>query len=100
MHFLRQDERHSPRRLAKPKALVTVRLKSKDELEIVTEGGAAGIGFSRLDTMWVKLPARIRVVGPDGKVVKPSKKKAFYVTLETIDPMHAVTEALEEEMNW
>lgn len=90
-HFLRQSEVVHYLMLGKPRAAVKV-LASKDRLTI-----EPGIMVLKGDAQLSPVPERVKVVGPDGKVVKPSKGKQFYVTVETFDPVHAVLEAGPED---
>ena len=92
MHFLRKSEVYG-RTLGKPRACVTVKVE-KDRLVLVEpEDDKPNIGIAKMDTQWSEVPERIKVVGPDGKVIKPSKGKKFYVSIETFDPFHLVMEA-------
>lgn len=52
---------------------------------------ADGIFFLKFDTLVVELPEKIKVLSAEGPVT-PSKGSKFYVTVETIDPCHAVVE--------
>ncbi len=90
MHFLRKSEVYGVTALGRPWACVKVKLSGRDVLEI-----QEGISVGKADSQWVKLPERVKVVGPDGKQVKPSKGKCFWVTVETFDPFHMVTEGDE-----
>jgi hypothetical protein len=91
MHFLRKSEVHG-RSLEMPRACVTVRVV-KDTL--VIESGSLGV--LKIGAQMAPVPERMKVVTDDGKVVKPSKGKQFWVTVETFDPMHAVMEAAPED---
>lgn len=93
MHFLRKTEVYA-RTLTRPRAAVKVRVE-KDTLVICEpeDDEHPNIIVAKLDTQWSELPERVKVCGPDGKVIKPSKGKKFYVTVETFDPFHAVMEA-------
>jgi hypothetical protein len=93
MHFLRKDELDRlDCELGKPYAAVRVRVQGT---HLVMTPGDEGhcIVICKMDTLFVPLPERISVVGPDGQAVKPSKGSRFWVTVETIDPFHLVTEA-------
>ncbi len=94
MHFLRQEEAALERELGKPYAAVKVRVTGT-QLQIQPHGddNESVISVVRMDTLLAPLPERFRVVGPNGKVVKPSKGKRFWVTTQTIDPFHLVLEA-------
>ena len=96
MHFLRKAEVYA-RTLTRPRAAVKVKLE-KDKLVVSgpDDEGNPNIFVAKLDTQWAPVPDRIKVVGPDGKVIKPSKGKSFYVTVETFDPFHAVMEASDD----
>lgn len=95
MHFLRKDELFT-RRLRKSKAVVSVRLNGNSL--VVGEDQRVGVADESLE--WAKLPERISVVDPDGNALKASPETVFYVSLETFNPYHLLTEAKEEEMRW
>lgn len=92
MHFLRKSEVQGFT-LTRPRACVSVRVE-KDKL--VIEPGS--IAVLKIGVLLSPVPDRVKVVGPDGKVVKPSKGKQFFVTTETFDPCHAVLEAGEGDL--
>lgn len=93
MHFLRKAELdHLDCELGKPWAAVRVRVNGT-QLVMTTDESGHAIVICKQDTLFVPLPERIQVVGPDGKVVKPSKGSRFWVTVESFDPFHLVTEA-------
>lgn len=96
MHFLRKSEVYA-RTLTRPRAAVKVKLE-KDKLVVSgpDDEGKPNIFVAKMDTQWAKVPDRIKVVGPDGKVIKPSKGTSFYVSTETFDPYHMVLEASED----
>lgn len=48
--------------------------------------------FIAKDVVMLRVPSRISVVGPDGEQMKPSCGKAFWITAETFDPYHLITE--------
>ena len=97
MHFLRKSEVYA-RTLTRPRAGVTVKVE-KDKLVVLEpdDEGKPNIHIAKMGTEWSLVPDRVKVVGPDGKVIKPSKGKAFYVTVETFDPFHMVMEASPDE---
>lgn len=93
MHFLKKSEVHA-RTLGKPRACVNVKVEGRDRLVVCGgDDGKHGVFVAKIDSQWSELPERIKVVGPDGKVIKPSKGKQFYVSTETFDPFHALLEA-------
>lgn len=73
-------------------ACITAKLVDRTTLQVQEEG----IGILRRDAKVVKLPERMTVVGSDGKKIKPSRGRVFYVTTESFDPYHAVTEIPEK----
>lgn len=92
-HFLNQKEIFT-RHLSRPRAGVKVRLEGRDTLVLCVpenERDTCVFVLGR-DADLCPLPARMKVVDPEGKNVKPSKGKAFYVTLGTFNPFHGVTE--------
>lgn len=99
MHFLKESEIYS-RQLARPRAGVKVEVQGKDTLVLCAPENDEDhvIFILKPDARLSRLPDRVKVVDPEGKVVKPSKGKAFYVTLETFDPFHGVTEAGDEDL--
>lgn len=46
----------------------------------------------RADAQVTELPKTIKVVAADGDPIESSEGSRFYVTVETIDPFHAVCE--------
>lgn len=92
MHFLRKNEVYS-RTLGKPRACVKVRVEKDTLVVCEPEDDKPNISVAKTDTQWSEVPDRVTVVGADGKVIKPSKGKKFYVTVETFDPFHLVMEA-------
>lgn len=93
MHFLRKAELDRlDCELGKNWAAVRVRVAGTRLVMTPGDDGHAIVVCKR-DTLFVPLPDRIQVVGPDSKVVKPSKGSRFWVTVETFDPFHLVTEA-------
>jgi hypothetical protein len=91
MHFLRKDELSCPRELGKARAAVRVKV---DGTRLVMTAVDA-IVVAKRDALFVPLPERIRVIGPDGKAIKPSRGARFWITVETLDPYHLVTESAE-----
>lgn len=99
MHFLRQDEVHGAR-CCYLRAAVTVQVVKqvvKDALviQLVIQ---PGISVAKLGVQWVTLPERVKVLSTEGEEVRPSKDRRFYVTVETFDPFHLVTEAGEADL--
>ena len=91
MHFLLVKDDWREIVFGRPWAMVAVQLVDKEVLQI-QEGG---IGVARGDTKWAQLPARMKVVDLDGKAIKPSKGRFFWVTTETFNPFHGLCEAGE-----
>lgn len=92
MHFI--GEPHI-RMLRKPWAMVTVRLaKSRDKF-LTVEGE---ISIAKEDVEWTALPDGFEVRDPTGGVITPSKGRQFYVTVNTFDPVHGLTEADPRDM--
>lgn len=98
MHFLNKGEIYG-RHLSHLRAAVGVTLEGRDKLVVngPDDEGKPNIFVAKLGTEWARLPERVKVVGPDGKVIKPSKGKYFYVSLGTFNPSHAVMEAGDED---
>lgn len=48
--------------------------------------------FIAKDVAMLRIPRRISVVGPDGIQMVPSRGKAFWISAETFDPYHLLTE--------
>lgn len=63
--------------------------------EVVTIDGRKIENFlvAKSDTMWALLPANVRVQDETGAPIEPSKGRSFYVTAETFNPWHGLTEA-------
>lgn len=78
-----------PEHLTRPWAAAQVERRG-DELVLVP----GGVFIAKADTLWLDLPERLNVVGPDGAPVHPSPGRKFFITAETFDPFHAVTEAV------
>lgn len=99
MHFLNKGELSS-RHLPKLRAGATVRLQGRDTLVLCTpdemEGGC--IFLVPPDALICKLPERIKVVDSKGEVVNPTKGRSFYVTQETLNPFHGLTEVPDGEI--
>lgn len=49
----------------------------------------------RSDVELAPLPDRLKVVDRNGKVIKPSKGRKFFITVITFSPHHVVTEMEE-----
>ena len=92
MHFLRNDEVRYRRTLGHRWACVTVRAEGRgsERTLIVQEGSIAVL---KLGVYLIELPQDVRVLGPDGKQIHASWK--FWVTLETFDPFHCLTDMEE-----
>jgi len=92
LHFLTADESRGARTIACPWTAVKVRFErgaSIAKSKLVIEGIMILAGR----TLVVDLPERWRVYDAEGKkAVKPSKGRKFVVTVETLDPYHAIAE--------
>jgi len=90
MHFLTKDEVRGPRAVGKPWAFVKVKVERvKQEKRLVIQ---EGIMVCKADTLVVDLPNHYKIIDLDGKVLKRPKKSLFVVTIETLDPYHAIAE--------
>lgn len=87
-HFLGLDRLDRPRCIGKPWAMVTVRLVARKRLQI-QEGS---IAVAKNDAEWCRLPDDMEVVDQDGELVLPSDGRQFFVTVDTINPLHGLTE--------
>lgn len=98
MHFLRKDECSYPQPLRRPYAARKVWLERKGKAEVLRlvvlpeDEKDHGVVICQMDVMFVPLPERVKVIGPDGKAIKP-RCKHFWVSVETFDPYHLVTDA-------
>lgn len=101
MHFLQNYVKNRiaiPIFLPRKWAVVTVRVieSKKEHAKLEIQPGSLGVVKEGIEM--VKLPDWAHVVGPDGKRVLPSKKSSLWVTLQTFDPYHAVSDFNEDEM--
>ena len=90
MHFLSSHIQRSflrPTPFEKPRAAVRVRWK---ERVLVLEPHAEPIVILKADALLFPLPEETQIVAPDGEIIRP--KGRFWVTTETIDPIHLVTD--------
>lgn len=99
MHFLNKSEL-SGRHLPKPRAGAKVRLQGRDTLVLCTPDDTEGacIFLVPPEAVVCKLPERIKVLDSSGKVVKPTRGRSFYVTQETFNPFHGLTEVPDGEI--
>lgn len=95
MHFLRKTEiygqeaaRLVPQQPWTGCACVAVKFIGRDRLELQS----GSIRLLKGDAKMAPLPPRIAVVDSSGKPIKPSPGRSFYVTVETFDPFHMLTE--------
>ena len=92
MHFLRKSEvsswRTSPGR---PYAAVVVRYEKigRTGRRLIIEE----IQICKADTEFQPLPLDVEVVSEEGERVLPSRSKHFWVSTESFDPYHLVTDA-------
>lgn len=86
-HPIRQEEMHSERAVGQAWAAVKVE-RDGERLTVASDS----IQVLKGDTRLVPLPDRFRVVDSKGRSVKPSV--AFYITTETFDPFHLLTDGL------
>lgn len=85
MHFLRQDEARWSRMLFKPWAAVEVKIEKKTLV-------ISCIVVAKDDVKWAELPERFTVINSEGEVVKPTPGRKFFVSVETFNPWHLLTE--------
>jgi hypothetical protein len=76
------------RALGKRWAATKAELKNRDELHLV-EGGFL---ILKADAFVTELPTKFVVFDQDGAPVLPSPGKRFFITTESINPFHAITE--------
>lgn len=102
MHFLHKDEVGYFNHLVvgRPYAAVKVEHQNNRELgdHLVICAGeevSDNIIIVKGDTQMAPLPVRVKVLSPDGEIVKPSKGRKFFVSTETFNPYHLVLEAEE-----
>lgn len=93
-HVLRKDELHSERELGTRRVGVHAMVERRVRLR--TAGHGSGLSVLHADTRIAPLPDRLKVVGEDGEEIKPTRGSRFWITTETIDPMHVVCELPEE----
>lgn len=84
-HFIRAKDAHVARCFGKPWAAVEVK-RTKKTLVICK------VVIANSDVRWAEVPATFSVVDASGAVVQPSRGRMFYVSVETFDPWHLVTE--------
>lgn len=75
--------------IGRPHAAVSVKVKGKNLILDIVDGHSS-VKLTKADTRWAKLPDCYKVTTPEGTVIKPSG--TFYVSAETIDPCHLVTD--------
>ena len=88
MHFLGAVERPYP--LGRPRAAVMVASEERGARLVIDD--EYGIVVARADALFYPLPDHCKVFR-DGKEIKPSKGKRFWVSTETFDPYHMILEA-------
>jgi hypothetical protein len=91
MHFLNPKGGRDigGRALWKLRACVTVRVEFRDRKPVlVVKPGS--VSLLKGDAVLTELPKEISVIDEDGKRIKATGK--FYVTTETFDPYHCVTD--------
>lgn len=93
MHFLNKEEVKWERPTRKNWAAVKVKVDGRGEdCRLTIE---PGISVLRLGVQLVKLPERCTVISSEGEVIKPTPGAQFFVTIETFDPFHLITEIPE-----
>lgn len=94
MHFLSSHIRRSflrPEPLGKPRAAVRVWWRKPHAGALFLELHVDPIVLLKADALVFPLPEEIRIVAStDGEVIRPKGK--FWVTIETFDPAHLVTD--------
>jgi len=92
MHILGARARELyERAVGKRHAAVYVRVVARDTLQLdCPENQKFPIVVLKADALIVPLPEKIRVLDPDGKILKPSRR--FYITTESFDPWHLLTD--------
>jgi hypothetical protein len=89
VHFLKQPEGFV---IGRPRACVTVKVidhKGK-RLQVQTGDGAKAISVLKADALVTPLPDGWTVVDDEGEPIRPTW--GFYVTTESFDPAHLVTD--------
>ena len=86
MHVIGKAAHDAGRAIGRHFACVTVKVIGKKIVQVEP----SSIGILKYDTLVTPLPADVRVVGPDGKEIKAAHR--FYITTETFDPFHALTD--------
>lgn len=90
-HFLRDGRAVRHAVLPGPRAAVCVRVEKRRPLVLRLDlDPEEPILVLRYDAQVAYLPPGTTVLDPDGEVVEPTGQ--FAVTLETIDPYHALTD--------
>jgi len=91
MHILGSDRARFERAVGKKHAAVYVRVVARDTLQLACPPRVEfPIGALKADALIVLLPKTIKVLDPDGKIIKPSRQ--FYITTESFDPWHLLTD--------
>lgn len=92
-HFLKLGRFDHCYRAERRVAMVTAELVANKRLQVQD-----GFAIAKADVEWYPLPPDIEVVTPDGSPIKPSRGRSFFVTVETFNPFHGLTEASSEDM--
>lgn len=92
-HFLSLDQFDHVFRAERRVAMVTADLVAKKRLQV-----QVGIAIAKADVKWYPLPPYMEVVAPDGALIRPSSGRSFFVTVETFNPFHGLTEAAPGDM--
>lgn len=68
-----------------------MRVVARDTLQLdCHESAEFPIVVLKPDALVTLLPSKIRVLDPEGKIIKPSHQ--FYITTESFDPWHLLTD--------
>lgn len=90
MHFLSRflkDRSLSTTTLGKRRACVDIRFERPNVLRVVAD---RGVSVLKMDAELAPLPDTFVVLDSDGKRIRSTGQ--FYVSTETIDPWHALTD--------
>jgi len=85
-HPVRPRDLHRTQYTQKPWACVKVR-REKNDLIIQD-----GVSVLKVGALLVPVPSYLRVVSDEGELITPSKGKQFWISTESFDPFHLVTE--------
>lgn len=93
MHVLWKTETYGARALGQPHAAVEVKVTGDAELAMrAWAENSAAIVIAKHDVIWVELPERFHVLGPDGREVLREKHLRRLITIETFNPYHLIAD--------